>query len=223
MTIYRNRADRNKLITRSSDARCRRYARRRALRRIIHTLMNVYRDEDGWVALLERQPIPKGTTTPTHANERPTCMTAWVDDVHGPDAHKGDLIKRRITHAILTLATYVRLVVRPRHAQRDDAAVRMKRRQHARWEVCAYLVRTYKNQKQQNTLDERADARRGLVCAHTRNVGRLTPKGDVTYDETKRYAARIRVDETYKTHRWPRRDKCGPTLARILQHVWGIT
>ena len=76
MTIYRNRADRNKLITRSSDARCRRYARRRALRRIIHTLMNVYRDEDGWVALLERQPMPKGTTTPTHANERPTCMTA---------------------------------------------------------------------------------------------------------------------------------------------------
>ena len=36
----------------------------------------------------------------------------------------------------------------------------------------------------------------GLVCAHTRNVGRLKPKGGVTYDETKRYRKRIEETET---------------------------
>ena len=40
------------------------------------------------------------------------------------------------------------------------------------------------------------------VCTNTRNIGRLAPKGDVEYDETKpRYSARIKVDECYRTHR----------------------
>ena len=48
------------------------------------------------------------------------------------------------------------------------------------------LVRIYKNEVQGNTLRERAKRWGEKVCAHTRNVGRLAPKGGVTYDETKR-------------------------------------
>ena len=89
--------------------------------------------------------------------------------------------------------------------------------------MCISIVQIYKNDKHTGILTDRAAARDGLICAHTRNVGRLTPKGDVTYDETRRNKTRIRVDEIYKTHRWPRRDKCGPTLANLLHHIWGIT
>ena len=77
--------------------------------------------------------------------------------------------------------------------------------------------------QQQQMLQDRAHARIGLVCANTRNVNRLAPKGGVMYDETRRNKPRIKVDDLYTTHRWPRRDKCGPTLARLLQHAWGIT
>ena len=147
-----------------------------------------------------------------------TPITQWVDEVH-----KDEAIAHRVTHAILTLGTYVRLVVRPQERRKKQELEKVKRKQNARWKICAYLVQTYKNSVQQRTLEERADARKGLVCANTRNVGRLTPKGGVAYDENKRHTRRIKDDEYYRTHRWPRRDKCGPALAGLLHHLWGIT
>ena len=52
MTVYRNVAERNVLVAWRYDERCRKYAKRRALRRVIWALMDVYSDEDGWVALV---------------------------------------------------------------------------------------------------------------------------------------------------------------------------
>ena len=118
---------------------------------------------------------------------------------------------------------YIRLIAKPEEAVRGDKSKREEQRRRALWRVCAVLVRIYKQDKQQRILDERAKQREGKVCAHTRNVDRLTPKGGVTYDETRRRGERIKQDEVYKTNRWPRRDKHGPTLVRMLQHAWGIT
>ena len=145
-------------------------------------------------------------------------MTQWVDKVHTKEE-----ITSRIKHAIITLGMYVRIVVRPQERRKTQELEEMQRKQKAKWNICAYLVNTYKNSVQQRILEERAEERRGLVCANTRNVGRLTPKGGVTYDETKRHKHRIKDDEYYRTHRWPRRDKCGPTLARLLHYAWGTT
>ena len=85
------------------------------------------------------------------------------------------------------------------------------------------LVRIYKEEKQRGVLEERRRMRAGLVCANTRDVGRVTARGGVVYDETRRNAPRIQVYDKYKVKRWPRRDKCGPTLVVTLHYLWGIT
>ena len=184
-------------------------------------MMGIYRDENGWIALTERQ--AQGSKSKSTTRIRIGCLETWVEAVHGRDAYKGDILKKRIIHAMYTLMVYVRIVVRPKHAQQAAQAMRLAKKKHAKWRVCAHLMRVYKDQKQSSLLEERANARRGLICANTRNVGRLAPKGGVTYDETRRNKPRIREDEMYRTHRWPRRDKCGPTLAKLLHYIWGIT
>ena len=60
------------------------------------------------------------------------------------------------------------------------------------------------------------------MCKYEECLGRLKPKGGVKYDETKRYRKRIEETETYKTNRWPRRDKCGPTLVGLLYNKNGV-
>ena len=220
MRIYRDEQHRIVLKTWKQEEFRRKCAKRRALRRVIRVLMNIYADEAGWTALIERQ--HKGSKGRKPA-PRATPITIWVDEVHGDDTYKGEKLKKRVMHAITMLRAYVMLVMRPDAQRQLEEKERSKNKQRARWNICAYLVRVYKNDKQQGILEDRAEARSGLICAHTRNVGRLKPKGGVVYDETRRNKTRIRVDEVYNTHRWPRRDKCGPTLARLLHHIWGIT
>ena len=191
--------------------------------------MHIYRNEDAWLELIERRPKQQNKldqvqpTTSRNLEHEYTIVEAWVDEVHGRDAHKGEKLKQRIVHAMRTLGMYIRVVVRPNVKAAEEQQKQHKRRQHARWLICAKLVCIYKDMQQHMLLQDRAQARIGLVCANTRNVNRLTPKGGVTYDETRRNKPRIKVDDLYTTHRWPRRDKCGPTLARLLQHAWGIT
>ena len=96
-------------------------------------------------------------------------------------------------------------------------------KQRARWRICAMLVRIHKGDKQRGMLEERRRMRVGLVCANTRDVGRVTARGGVVYDETRRNAPRIQVHDKYKVKRWPRRDKCGPTLVDLLHHMWDVT
>ena len=85
------------------------------------------------------------------------------------------------------------------------------------------FMRIYTEEKQQEMLEERRRAREGLVCANTRDAGRVTARGGVRYDETRRYAPRVQVNDTYRVKRWPRRDKCGPTLVVTLRYLCDIT
>ena len=102
----------------------------------------------------------------------------------------------RVTHAVRCLVQYVRLVERPRNLELARAR---EGREAQRWKVRQRWARAlshYKNEIQGRMLAERLEMREGLVCASTRNVRRLAPKGGVTYDETtRRTKARIR-DET---------------------------
>ena len=61
--------------------RARKYMRRRALRKIIHVLMSIYRDEESWLALVERA---DKTAVPTHVQKRRAqyyvgAVERWVD------------------------------------------------------------------------------------------------------------------------------------------------
>ena len=223
--------------------------RRRALRRIGDALMRIYADDDSFLKLVEakrerevrrrrvryafRRTIWKIVRDPfIRANMlvRPApepwvgAVERWVDEVHRPRGGHTTHVTERVTHAVRCLVQYVRLVERPRNLELARAR---EGREAQRWKVRQRWARAlshYKNEIQGRMLAERLEMRGGLVCASTRNVRRLAPKGGVTYDETtRRTKARIRDDAMYKTNRWPLRDKCGPTLVGILHHAWGIT
>ena len=147
------------------------------------------------------------------------ALAAWVDGACKEERARVE----RLLHNMRCLAVYIRLIAKPEEEVRKDKDKKDGLRRKALWRICATLVRIYKQDKQQRILDERAKQREGKVCACTRNVDRLTPKGGVTYDETQRRGERIKQDEVYKVNRWPQRDKHGPTLVWILHHVWGIT
>ena len=151
------------------------------------------------------------------------AVERWVDTVHARTEGKGTNVQARVQHAMRCMIMYTRLVTRPRVAAKAVVMNEEKCRRHAKWLVCAVLVRIYKQNKQEAMLDSRVRQREGLVCASTRNVRRLAPKGGVTYDETRRHRAHIKDVDMYRTHRWPRRDKCGPTLVDLLHHMWDVT
>ena len=144
----------------------------------------------------------------------------WVDAVH---EGTGTRVEERVRHAMRCLVVYVRWVIRLAEERRKEQNAEARRKRHAKWMVCAVLVRIYKQQKQEEVLQQRAASRVGLVCASTRNVGRLGPKGGITYDDTRRHKAHIKDTDVYRTHRWPRRDKCGTALVDMLHHVWDVT
>jgi len=126
----------------------------------------------------------------------------------------------RIKHGTRCLIQYIRMVYRP---SRVAVQARHLRTRKGRWNICAYLVRTYKQSVHEAELARRAQSRIGKICANTRNVQRLKPKGIISYDETDRHRPHIKITEIYKVNRWPRRDKIGPSLLTILHHVWDIT
>ena len=132
----------------------------------------------------------------------------------------------RIVHAMRCVIQYNRWVYRRRQQQLEEEAKRVKKKAWHKWFVCGAIVRRYKEMKQSDLLEARAAQRQGLVCATTRNVGRLGPKKGVVYDETDRRGTRLKETEICKActvQRWPHRDKCGPTLAQILYRVWEVT
>ena len=161
-------------------------------------------------------------------DERVGEVETWVDAVHferesGDARAIGTGLEPRLVHAMRCLVVYVRVVVK--RAKREHACdeERKERKRKALWNICALLVREYEQRRQDYILHTRKEARRGLVCAHTRNVGRLGPMKGVTHDETRRNRPRIQVVDVYKLKRWPRRDKDGPTMVRTLHYLWGIT
>ena len=152
----------------------------------------------------------------------------WVDAVHfeggsGEARAMGAGLEERLVHAMRCLAVYVRVVVKRMQREHEHNEECKERKRKALWNICALLVREYKQRIQDNLLNTRKETRCGLVCAHTRNVGRLGPMKGVRYDETRRNRPSIKVGDVYKLKRWPRRDKDGPTMVRMLHYLWGIT
>ena len=121
------------------------------------------------------------------------------------------------------LEQYIRWIAKPQALHKQAHILAQQKKQKALRRICGYIVRAHKHNIQQQLLQSRAQNRAGLICANTRNAERLTPKGGVVYDETKRNKPRILDTTLYRVHRWPRRDKCGPTLAATLYYIWGIT
>ena len=128
-----------------------------------------------------------------------------------------------IQHKMMCMLMYIKHVVRPRLQEDRRAATEAQRVRRARRQICMLFVRAYKYKKQKELLDKRVIDRGDRICGRTRNVGRLTPKGGVGYCDTRVNAERIKETALYKTHRWPRRDKIGPTLMGFLHHLWEIT
>ena len=79
------------------------------------------------------------------------------------------------------LEIYVKRISKPRQLAAAEVVALNARRKKAKWRICAYLVRLYKQDKQTAILTDRATHRAGLVSASTRNVGRLAPKKGVVY------------------------------------------
>ena len=220
--------------------------RRAGLRRIGQVLMNIYKDENAVMTWLERSErmqqeqerkrgvarrcirrqlwlilrTKRGALDALKDEVSVGPVERWVDAVH---EGKGTRVEERLRHAMRCLIVYVREVTRPTEKRGRERRAEAERKRHAKWMVCAVLVRIYKQQKQKEVLQQRAESRVGLVCASTRNVGRLGPKGGIKYDETKRHKAHIKDTEVYRAHRWPRRDKCGAALVDMLHHVWDVT
>ena len=115
---------------------------------------------------------------------------------------------------------YIHTVARPAVKNREREAEGRHRIQEARQRLFKRAYSIYKNEIQLRTLAERAEQRKGLVCANTRQAPKITR---IRYDETARRGGRIAEQELYNMRRWARRDKCGPTLVDKLYHVWGIT
>ena len=221
-----------------------RYARRRAIRRIGALIVGLYRDEESrregerrrearqrergaarrrirgvlWDIYIRKEKRRQLTELPRE-DQWVGPVERWVDGVH----EEGGDVVRRIMHAMQCMQAYVKIVLRPQRREREERVRRADAKRRARWRICAMLVRIYKEDKQRGILEERQRRRVGLVCANTRDVGRVTARGGVVYDETRRYAPRIQVYDKYKVKRWPRRDKCGPTLVVTLHYLWGIT
>ena len=221
-----------------------RYARRRALRQIGAILVVLYRDEESrrvgerrrearrreraearrkirgvlWDIYIRREKRRQLAELPRE-DQWVGPVERWVDAVH----EEGGDLAYRIKHAIRCMQMYVRVSLRPQRREREARVRKQEEKRRARWRICAMLVRIHKGEKQRGMLDERRRVRAGLVCANTRDVGRVTARGGVVYDETRRNAPRIQVHDKYKVKRWPRRDKCGPTLVVTLHYLWGIT
>ena len=213
--IYAYREDGPALRTQHVTRTTRKQAVRRRMRRVIWDL--VY-NQDELVLVLQIE-YHKGKKVD---EERVGKVEAWVDAAHHKK-DRGHALVGRITHAMKCLITHIRIVHRVEEATKREREVREgkeKMRKRMKW---TNLLRAYREEKQRDLLAHRLEQREGRVCASTRNVGRLKPKGGVTYDETKRHTKRIGDEERYRVWRWPRRDKCGPTLVHLLYDVWDIT
>ena len=135
-------------------------------------LWGIYYDPVTYMLLAtEERPKPAG------------AIEIWVDGAH----EKGNLL-HRIKHAVRCLQLYIYTVTRPAAKIREKEEEGRHRIKEARQRLFkrAYII--YKNELQRRMLEERAEQRRGLVCASTRQAPKITR---VRYDETARRGNRI--------------------------------
>ena len=203
--VSRYRAHKRDLQEERRVRECRRERVRRRLRRTIWGLVHEQRE---MVLIMQ---VEYSNAQEEKREREVGAIEKWVDRVHHAEGGVDSMLASRIMHAVMCLAAYVVRVSKvdeQEKRERRREAARERNRRRMRW---TSLMRYYREQKQREILQSRLDHRGDRVCASTRNVGRLRPKGGVTYDETKRHETRIKEMEYYRVIRWPRRDKCvGP-------------
>ena len=132
--------------------RIRRYARRRALRRIIHVLMSIYRDEESWLRLMEHVETTAAVHVCTRVSYYVGAVERWVDEVHEGEAHTGAQLVKRIVHAVHAMSMYTIYVTRP------AACVLNKRKGRNMHDgsyvlgLCAYTRKTNKKRRYKSDL-----------------------------------------------------------------------
>ena len=217
-------------------------ARRRALRLIGAELIGKYRDKEIRETRVAQNEIHRDRKRKARWRVRRTLWQIYLDPVthmllateeRPQESPKVGSIERwveacrtkeglqgKVQHAIRCLQQYTVLVTRPRERACREKENKQRTVKAARQRLLRRAYSIYKNELQLQMLEDRAEQRRGLVCAHTRQADKVVR---VYYSETGHRGRIISETEMYKLNRWPRRDKCGPALVELLYYVWGIT
>ena len=123
--------------------------KRRIRWKVRRVLWGIYYDPVTYMLLAtEERPKPAG------------AIEIWVDGAH----EKGNLL-HRIKHAVRCLQLYIHTVTRPAAKIREKEEEGRHRIKEARQRLFKRAYSIYKNELQRRMLEERAEQRRGLVCA----------------------------------------------------------
>ena len=120
---------------------------------------------------------------------------------------------------------YARWVARPaaRAAERERKVMEdhMRRRRGARYRIARLLWGIARQERAAAAAAERVAHRGGRPAYRTRSLGASVPPANL--DETRRRGPnRVQADVDYRLMRWPRRDKLGWVVVRLLRDSLGI-
>ena len=98
---------------------------------------------------------------------------------------------------------------------------RLKRRRGARYGIARLLWRIARQERDAVAAAARVVHRGDRPAYRTRSLGASVPPANL--DETRRRGPnKVRGDVDYRLMRWPRRDKLGWTVVRLLRDSLGI-
>ena len=131
----------------------------------------------------------------------------------------------RVASATRALVAYVRWVARPTaraeeqgRKEREDHA---RRRRGARYRIARLLWGAARRRRAEAAAADRVAHRGDRPAYRTRSLGASGPPANL--DETRRRGPnRMRAEVHYRLVRWPRRDKLGWTVVRLLRDSLGI-
>jgi len=107
----------------------------------------------------------EGLPEASHHNPEPEDDTDLIEDATSLKEwiQESREIVPRVLHAMKCLEIYVKRISKPRRRAAAEVIALNARRKKAKWRICAYLVRLYKQDKQTAILADRAIHRAGLV------------------------------------------------------------
>ena len=146
-------------------------------------------------------------------------QVSWQDTVEEWFEEERDL-GTRVASATRALVAYASWVARPaaRAAERERKARedRMRRRRGARYRIARLLWGIVRQEHAAAAAAERVANRGGRPAYRTRSLGASVPPANL--DETRRRGPnRVHAGMDYCLMRWPRRDKLGWTVVRLLR------
>ena len=140
-------------------------------------------------------------------------LSSWSYPILAADTP--NTLYHALQHATQACIQHVLLVQRPITRARAHSRRHLR---NARSRIFLKLWHEHLRIKRENCMEQRMQSRQGRVAAYTRNAGNATA---VNHRETTRVnKAALACSEMY-THlaKWPRRDKRGWVLSRLLKWV----